>query len=269
MADAPFTLVDDAILAALTSWTPLTDIVAATRITMADRALDIRSPLLADIFKSIRVEPAGWQTAGGVFRYSGSDTKQILKYRVIIETAGLNLAACRAIEYQVFRAFAYMFETRNLLTNPAPWTYENKWDLGPSTQEPYPTDDPDRWVTRIDVGVALTAAIADVLSTPAVIPLSAIYLPGTAESVVLVRFSAPLTDAVTAAAGWVLKHGAVLLPATTAEVWKSGYVVLMFTDKIDPTADSDPWTIRYSGADLLDSTGTAVPMFINQALTAI
>ena len=268
MANAPFTLVDDAVLAALTSYAPLTALVSATRITMADRAMDVRDPKLADIFKSIRIEPDGWRTANGVFRYTGSDTKQVLRYRVIIETAGLDLATCRAIEYEVFRAFTSMFETRSLLIDPAPWLYENKWDLGPATQEPYPADAPDRWVTRIDVGVAMTAAIADLLNLPTVVPTQAKYCIGSTEAAVRIRFSAPLTIAAIAAANWscIYTHAPHLtFVALSAVVWDIGHVVLL----IKSANLSAVSTIDYTGADLLDSGGTAVPVFADLAMTAM
>ena len=262
MANAPFTLVDDAVLAALTSYAPLTALVSATRITMADRAMDVRDPKLADIFKSIRIEPDGWRTANGVFRYTGSDTKQVLRYRVIIETAGLDLATCRAIEYEVFRAFTSMFETRSLLIDPAPWLYENKWDLGPATQEPYPADAPDRWVTRIDVGVALTVSIADLLTSLKVVPIEAQFTSDGTSSLVVIRFSSPLTDSSLDITEWSAQVNdnyplPLYLSSTSACVWKGSYVVLQYAVDLLTALT----LMEYSGNHLLDYTGLAVPGF--------
>jgi hypothetical protein len=119
-------------------------------------------------------------------------------------------------------------------------------------------------VTRIDVGVALTAPITTLLSSTATVtPLSAVYLSDGTEAVVIVRFSAPLTASAIATNKWTFTTLGDF-DSTAARVWNSVYVVLIAANSLAVAA-----TLKYTGTDLKDSTGAAVPGFTGLAVTAM
>lgn len=263
MPDTPFTDVDNAVYAALNEWTDLIAILAAERIHMADRTVDVRSqPGIGDMFKGIRVTPDGWDSN----EYQvGATATQVLRYKIEIASAGLQLATIRAIEFQVFRALSQMSFAKqadgSALTEPTPWGYRGLWSIGPGLQRPEPQESPDHWVLELRFGIQIGVDLPFAETATAPVPRAGWFHNNT-DAIVLLQFDRPLTiDVALDDTNWTFCINSVNQTISMAAALYGPFVVFSGVHASIGACGTNSLSYAASPADLLGSNGTAVAAF--------
>lgn len=179
MAGSPFSAVDDAVFAAHHGFTDLTALVAPVNIVQLDRPMDIlERDALPDLGKQVLVSPA--DVTSTPYRYTGSDTKVLVNYDIVVRTGGRHLPTLRAIEYQAYRAAVTFCEGLQadgvtILGAISPWIYE-KSEVSVLRQRQQPNgDNASSLESTIRITLALTAPIASILANASPAPPVPIY----------------------------------------------------------------------------------------------
>lgn len=104
----PLTVVDDAVLAALTAFTPLTNIIPTSRIARYDRKIDLRQiSNVTTIAGVIWVVP----TTGTIDPYVGAErVKWMLNYEIGYQRRSADVEDLRLVQYEMMRAYLLMTE---------------------------------------------------------------------------------------------------------------------------------------------------------------
>lgn len=197
MAGSPFSAVDDAVFAAHHGFTDLTALVAPVNIVQLDRPMDIlERDALPDLGKQVLVSPA--DVTSTPYRYTGTDTKVLVNYDIVVRTGGRHLPTLRAIEYQTYRAAVTFCEGLQadgvtILGAISPWIYE-KSEVSVLRQRQQPNgDNASSLESTIRITIALTAPIASILanaSPAAPLPIYACYVA--AANQIIVQFNGPI-----------------------------------------------------------------------------
>lgn len=158
----PLTIVDDAVIAALAAYTPLTAIIPATMIRRYDRRVDIRQ---------IERSP---QPKGGIWviprpspiqpYYGGGQVQWVLNYDIGLGLGSDDAADMRAAQYEIARAMLLLcnytiYTSTSVKTayDPTPWEYISITPTRSDVTHAPPTAPSTKWEVVFQLTVNLSA----------------------------------------------------------------------------------------------------------------